>query len=74
MTIEYNQEIKNNEGGRKEEKKEGKKEGEGLIKYRGKSIPFSKGLLCVFSAPGRAGGWGNRNESDPVPALKELPV
>ena len=32
MTIEYNQEIKSNEGGRKKEKKEGKKEGEGLIK------------------------------------------
>lgn len=32
MTIEYNQEIKNNEGGRKEEKKEGKTEGKGLIK------------------------------------------
>lgn len=46
MTIEYNQEIKNNEGGRKEEKKEGKTEGEGLIKQRGVNR-FSKYLLCA---------------------------
>lgn len=36
MTIEYNQEIKNNEGGRKEEKKEGEKEGGTINKIKGK--------------------------------------
>lgn len=45
MTIEYNQEIKNNEGGRKEEKKEGKTEREGLIKIKGEVD--SADIYCV---------------------------
>lgn len=45
MTIEYNQEIKNNEGGRKEEKKEGKAEAERINKIKGEIDSAS--IYCV---------------------------